>query len=83
MNEMAIVRNEEYNHKENPVPVLYEQKVDCCGCNACYAICPKQAIAMIEDEEGFLYPSIDAKACIRCKQCMKVCPIKVADASRK
>lgn len=79
ISEKAIVRNPEYNYVENPVPVLYEKKEDCCGCTACYAICPKSAIAMIEDEEGFLYPSIDAKSCIRCQQCIKVCPIKEAD----
>lgn len=22
-------------------PVLYENKDECCGCGACYAICPK------------------------------------------
>lgn len=37
-------------------PVLYEKKEECCGCTACYAICPKEAISMIEDEEGFEYP---------------------------
>ena len=26
------------------IPVLYERKEDCCGCTACYAICPKSAI---------------------------------------
>ena len=42
-----------------PIPVLYERKEDCCGCTACYAICPKSAIKMVEDEEGFEYPSIE------------------------
>lgn len=44
--------------KEIPIPVLYERKEDCCGCSACYAICPKSAIKMVEDEEGFEYPLI-------------------------
>lgn len=35
------------------VPVLYKRKEECCGCTACYAICPKEAISMVEDEEGF------------------------------
>lgn len=41
-----------------PISVLYEIKEDCCGCSACYAICPKSAIKMVEDEEGFEYPHI-------------------------
>lgn len=29
-----------------------------------------------EDEEGFEYPQINDDKCIRCYQCIKVCPIK-------
>lgn len=57
-------------------PILYERKEDCCGCSACYAVCPKGAIRMEPDEEGFLYPLIDAGICVRCGLCLKVCPIK-------
>ena len=39
-------------------------KHDCCGCSACVAACPKQCIAMLEDAEGFLYPEVDAAACV-------------------
>lgn len=62
----------------NKIPVLYEIKSDCCGCTACYAVCPREAITMQEDEEGFLYPVINEEICIRCNQCQKVCPIKNA-----
>ena len=31
---------------------------------------------MVEDEEGFEYPFIDESKCIRCYQCLKVCPFK-------
>lgn len=31
----------------------------CCGCNSCAQSCPKQCISMSEDNEGFLYPSVD------------------------
>jgi coenzyme F420-reducing hydrogenase beta subunit len=54
--------------------LLYERKEDCCGCTACMSICPKQAITMIVDEEGFLYPSIDQELCTECDLCKKVCP---------
>lgn len=60
------------------IPILYKRKEECCGCTACYAICPKEAISMVEDEEGFEYPQIDENKCVRCYQCIKVCPIKAA-----
>lgn len=63
---------------EKKIPILYERKEDCCGCTACYAICPKNAISMQPDEEGFVYPVVDVEKCIRCYMCLKVCPIKEA-----
>lgn len=47
----------------------------CCGCSACYAICPNSAITMKMDIEGFLQPTIDETLCIHCSLCEKVCPI--------
>ena len=35
---------------------------------------------MLEDEEGFEYPQIDENKCVRCYQCIKVCPIKAAQS---
>lgn len=58
------------------IPILFNNKEDCCGCAACCTICPKQAIKMIEDEEGFLYPMIEATKCIRCYKCIQVCGFK-------
>lgn len=46
----------------------------CTGCSACLNICPKDAIYMGKDAEGFLVPRIDAKKCIHCGLCNKVCP---------
>lgn len=60
------------------VPELYKRKEECCGCTACFAICPKDAISMVEDEEGFEFPQIDKHKCIRCYMCLKVCPFKNA-----
>lgn len=52
-----------------------EDKKKCCGCSACAQRCPKHCIEMREDEEGFLYPCIDALNCINCGLCEKICPI--------
>ncbi|MBR2708600.1 MAG: Coenzyme F420 hydrogenase/dehydrogenase, beta subunit C-terminal domain [Bacilli bacterium] len=47
----------------------------CCGCHACYNICPKKAITMKDDKKGFKYPIIDNDICINCNLCKNVCPI--------
>ena len=46
-------------------PILYKGKENCCGCGACMEICPRQAITMKVDMEGFEYPYIDDEKCIR------------------
>ena len=69
------------NIKLRNKPILYDRKEDCCGCTACVAICPRVAIVMKEDEEGFDYPIINDNLCVRCYQCIKVCPIKEAKCS--
>lgn len=50
-------------------------KTKCCGCSACFNICPKSAISMEYDSEGFLYPKVDNNKCIKCGLCLKICPI--------
>ncbi len=59
------------------------QKQDCCGCNACAQICPKQCITMQEDNEGFLYPRVDTENCIDCHLCEKTCPVSNHGPERK
>lgn len=49
------------------------EKKTCCGCSACIAVCPKKAIDMQRDEEGFLYPRIDEDKCVHCHLCEQVC----------
>lgn len=63
-------------------PTLFENKENCCGCSACYSICPVKAILMTADSEGFLYPSVDESKCIRCHKCLQVCSFK-ADQIKK
>ena len=48
---------------------------DCCGCYACYNVCPRNAIDMVENDKGFKQPEINKKKCINCGLCKKVCPI--------
>ena len=50
-------------------------KKNCCGCHACLQVCPKRCISMTEDNEGFLYPSVDIESCIDCGLCEQVCPM--------
>lgn len=58
--------------KEKTIAAL--PKIECCGCGACYNICPEEAISMKYDREGFLYPEIDEERCISCGKCRKACP---------
>ena len=52
-----------------------KEKYMCDGCHACYSVCPKDAINMEIDDEGFWYPKVDNTKCINCNKCEKVCPI--------
>ena len=47
------------------------EKDKCTGCFACYNICSQNAIEMIEDEYGFVYPKIDTDKCINCNLCKR------------
>lgn len=49
----------------------------CTGCSACYHACPKAAIRMVPDDEGFVRPVIDEEACVHCGICHKVCQVFV------
>lgn len=71
------------NLKNNNIPILFINKYDCCGCGACYSICPKMAISMKQDEEGFLYPWIDELKCVKCRKCLHVCPLKKTEEREK
>lgn len=52
----------------------------CCGCGSCAAICPKNAITISKDEEGFEQYSIDHSLCIKCGKCKTVCPMQKIQA---
>lgn len=53
-----------------------DNRSSCCGCSACKSVCPKRAISMMPDKEGFLTPSVDESLCVDCGLCDTVCPMK-------
>lgn len=56
---------------------LFDNRENCCGCEACSQICTRNIINMVMDNEGFYYPVIiHPSDCIECRQCERVCPIK-------
>ena len=46
----------------------------CTACQACVNVCPKHAISMCPDKEGFLQPVINREECIECGSCQRKCP---------
>ena len=51
------------------------QREKCIGCGVCKQICPCEAIEMIENDEGYIYPNIKLEKCIHCNKCRNTCPI--------
>lgn len=56
--------------------ITIANKNECSGCTACMASCPRNAISMIADDNGFQYPSVNSEACIDCSICDKACPFQ-------
>ena len=48
-------------------------KRNCTSCQMCAAICPKNAISIALDLNGFYRPRVDDSLCVDCGICMKVC----------
>lgn len=53
-----------------------KDELNCIGCNACYNICPNNAITMSHNKYGFLQPLINKNRCINCGLCKKICLAK-------
>ncbi len=55
--------------------ISISSKENCCGCQACFEACTTYCISMVNDEEGFRYPSVNLSSCVDCGLCEKVCPL--------
>ena len=62
---------------------LFDRKESCFGCGACAAVCPRGAVEMRADEEGFPYPYVDGSLCSGCGSCGAVCPAKAPMPGRE
>ena len=49
--------------------------IKCNGCGACVQLCPKKAVSLCANFEGFLYSKIDGSLCVNCGLCEKNCPV--------
>lgn len=56
----------------NTLNMLVKDK--CTGCNACGNSCPVDAIKLVYNKEGFLYPEINQSKCVDCGKCISTCP---------
>lgn len=52
---------------------------ECCGCGACADICPRKAISMTVNHNGFVYPFINETLCIGCNKCRNICAFSKND----
>lgn len=46
---------------------------NCTGCGLCANVCPKDAIEMVRNEDGFLSPQVNGEKCINCGLCVRRC----------
>lgn len=53
-----------------------KDRTNCCGCSACSIICPYNAISMVTDPMGFIYPAVNLEKCRNCGLCNKVCSLQ-------
>ena len=49
----------------------------CCGCGVCSEICPKSAITMQKNLQGFVYPVVDSRKCVDCGLCVNSCRFNI------
>lgn len=52
----------------------WSMNIKCTGCALCAVVCPRNAIDMRPDQEGFLHPVLQEHLCVDCGQCQISCP---------
>lgn len=72
----AAKAEDEYIKQKQEKCVCTEYSSLCCGCGACAAACPVNAVALTHNKSGFCYAEISREKCISCGKCKKVCPIQ-------
>lgn len=60
--------------KEERCYIFNHNKFSCSGCGACAVVCRHNAIQMMSDDEGFLFPILEKQKCVGCGLCNKACP---------
>ena len=55
---------------DSAIGIVYINEDECTGCGECKRICPKRAIALIDETA-----SVNYQECIRCYCCHEICPV--------
>lgn len=53
--------------------ILADSSKSCTGCSACSVVCPKDAISISLNQDGFYSATVDEKKCINCGICQTIC----------
>lgn len=61
--------------REKEQMISLASKETCTGCTACANVCAYDAIEMVQDCDGFLYPIINENKCVGCGLCEKRCSV--------
>ena len=55
---------------------------NCYGCGVCSAACPKNAISIQLNKNGFYYPVVDTNVCVNCGICEDICSFTKKEIAR-
>ena len=53
--------------------ISISSKSSCTGCGACVNVCPKNAISISLNKEGFYEASVNEDKCVNCGICQTIC----------